>query len=124
MARCGGVGLRVVTAFARGEAVTRFTLDLAAEVARATATATANAARTLGPSPLVEEAELAYAAAAYAADAARATSDPRARRWEAQAARMAAGGEDVPAEQTADLRGSPRGKRWSCRSGLPRLLAG
>jgi hypothetical protein len=96
--------IRVVAAFARGEAVTRFTLDLAAEAARTAASATANAARTAGPSPLVEGAELAYAAAAYAADAARAATGARAAALAAQAARMAAGGGDVPAEQTADLR--------------------
>lgn len=48
-----GSVIRVVAAFASGGAVTRFTLDLAAEAARTAAAATANAARTLGPSPLV-----------------------------------------------------------------------
>jgi hypothetical protein len=96
--------VRVVAEFARGGEVTRFRLDLAADVARSAANATANAVRTLGPSPLVEEAELAYAAAAYAADAARAANDSRAAALAAQAARMAAGGGDVPPEQAADLR--------------------
>jgi hypothetical protein len=95
--------LRVVEAFADGRPVTRFTLDLAAEVARATATATAAAARVQGPSPLIEEAELAYAAAAFAADCARTTDDRRAAAVAMQAARAAAGGGPVPDEQAADL---------------------
>jgi hypothetical protein len=114
--------LGVVAAFARGEPVTRFTLDLAAEVARATATATANAARTLGPSPLIEDAELAYAAAAYSADAARAANDSRAAAMGAQAARMAAGGGDVPAEQAADLRALAAGEELELPAGMPRLF--
>jgi hypothetical protein len=116
--------LRVVEAFARGEAVTRFTLDLAAEIARATATATANAARVHGPTPLVEEAELAYAAAAYAADAARAADDRRAAALGAQAARMAAAGGDVPAEQASDLRALAAGEELELPPGMTRLLAG
>jgi hypothetical protein len=83
--------------------VTRFTLDLAAEVARGTATATAAAARRVGPSPLIEEAELVYAAAAMAADCARTADDRRAAGLGMQAARAAAGGGEVPAEQAADL---------------------
>jgi hypothetical protein len=118
----GGV-IGVVAAFARGEPVTRFTLDLAAEVARATAAATANAARTLGPSPLIEDAELAYAAAAYAADAARTANDQRAAAMGAQAARMAAGGGDVPPEQAADLRALTTGEELELPTRLPRLFA-
>lgn len=97
------VTVRTVEAFARGDAVTRFTLDLAADAARCAANATANAARTLGPSPLIEAAELAYAAAAYAADAARASSEARAVAFAVKAAQMAANGGDVTAEQVADV---------------------
>ncbi|HVK11648.1 MAG TPA: hypothetical protein VM597_22950 [Gemmataceae bacterium] len=110
--------LGTVAAFARGDAVTRFTLDLAAEIARATATATANAARSLGPSLLIEDAELAYAAAAYAADAARASSDSRAAAMGTQAARMAAGGGDIPAEQATDLRALAAGEELELPTGL------
>ncbi len=120
--------IRVVKAFVRGDVVSRFTLDLAAEVARAAATATANAARTVGPSPLIEGAELAYAAAAFAADAARAPTDARAAALAAQAARMAAGGGAVPAEQAADLRALAEGEPLEplppieLPSGLPKLF--
>jgi hypothetical protein len=102
--------LGVVERFAAGASVSRFTLDLAADAARCTANATANAARTLGPSPLMEEAELAYAAAAFAADAARAATDARAASVAMQAARAAAGGGAVPAEQAADLRALANGE--------------
>lgn len=102
--------LGVVERFARGAPVSRFTLDLAADVARSTANATANAARTLGPSPLVEDAELAYAAAAFAADAARAASDTRAASMAMQSARATASGGAVPAEQAADLRALVNGE--------------
>jgi hypothetical protein len=44
----------------------------------------------------VEDAELAYAAVAFAADAARAATDMRAASLAMQAARAAAGGGDVP----------------------------
>jgi hypothetical protein len=61
-------GLRVVE---RYETVSRFTLDLVAEVARGTANSAANVVRMIGPSKAAEDAELAFAAAAFAADAAR-----------------------------------------------------
>lgn len=96
--------LIVVEAFAEGEPVTRFALDIAADVARCAATATANAARAVGPSPLIEGAELAYAAAAFAADAARAATPERAASFSTRAATMAAGGGDPTPEQLADLR--------------------
>ncbi len=96
--------IETVEAFVRGHAVTRFRLDLAADAARCAANATANAARTLGPSPLIEAAELAYAAAAYAADAARAPNDARAMAFAVKAAQMAANGGDPTAEQVEDVR--------------------
>ncbi|MGL6097246.1 MAG: hypothetical protein ACRC7O_15790, partial [Fimbriiglobus sp.] len=70
--------VRATEAFADGRAVSPFTLGIAAEIARATAAATADAARRVGPSPVVERLELAYAAAAFAADAARAATPQRA----------------------------------------------
>ncbi|OWK45261.1 hypothetical protein [Fimbriiglobus ruber] len=101
--------IRVADAFARGEPVTDFTLQLAADVARGTASATANAARARGPSPLIEEAEMAYAAAAFAADAARAPTPARAATLAMQAARAAGNGGAVPPEQVNDLRALVRG---------------
>jgi hypothetical protein len=101
-AACDGA-LRVVEAFARGEPATRFALALAAATARTAAEATALAARERGPSPLVEDAELAYAAVAFAADAARAGSEARAASLAMQAARAAAGGGDVPEDLFAAL---------------------
>lgn len=70
--------IRTVDAFARAEPVSRFTLDLASELSRAAATATAAAARGVGHSPLIEPLELAYATAAFAADAVRAATPERA----------------------------------------------
>lgn len=95
--------VRVAEAFGRGEAVSRFTLDLAAEVARCAASATANAARILGGSPLMEPAELAYAAAAFAADAARATGTERAVGCAVRSAQMEADGGEPIAGQLGDL---------------------
>jgi hypothetical protein len=95
--------LRAAAGFARGAGVSRFTLGVAAELARYAAAATAAAARTAGPSPRVEAAELAYAAAAFAADAASTPTPARAATLAMQAARAAAGGEVVPAEQRLDL---------------------
>ena len=40
----------------------------------------------------------------------------------AQAARMAAGGGDVPAEQAADLRALAAGEELELPAGLPRLF--
>jgi hypothetical protein len=95
--------VRVAEAFARREPVTPFTLTAGAELARAAAAATAGAARSRGSSTLVEPAEMAYAAAAFAADAARSGSDARARTLALQSTRAAAGGGIVPPEQLADL---------------------
>lgn len=90
--------VEVVEAFARAEPATRFALALAAASARTAAEATVAAARERGPSPLIEAAELAYAAVAFAADAARAANDVRAASLAMQAIRAAAAGGDVPAD--------------------------
>ncbi len=87
-----------VDGFADGLPVSRFRLAVAAETARCAAAATADAARRVGPSPLVEAAELAYAAVAFAADACRAESPVRAAGLAMQACRAAAGGGPVPAD--------------------------
>lgn len=96
--------LAKVEGFARGEPVSRFQLDLAADAARCAANATANAARQVGPSPLVEAAELAYAAVAFAADCARAATPQRAATFGMQSLRAAAGGGEVPAELGPELK--------------------
>ena len=81
--------LRAVEAWATGDAVSRFTLDLAADIARATATGAAGVVRLMGPSKAAEDAELAFAAAAFAADAARTSNPQRAAGVAAQATRAA-----------------------------------
>ena len=96
--------LATVEGFARGEPVSRFRLDLAADAARCAATATANAARTLGPSPLIEGAELVYVATAFAADCARAATPQRAAAVGMQSLRAAAGGGEVPAALEEELK--------------------
>jgi hypothetical protein len=95
--------IRVVEAYSRGERLSRFTRDLAVEAARATANATANTARLMGQSAYMEQAELAYAAAAYAADATRASSAERAASFAARAAQMESPGAVPTADQIADL---------------------
>jgi hypothetical protein len=70
--------LAVVERFVQGRPVSRFTLDLAADLARSTAVAGANATRIHGPSPAAEQTELTCAAAAFAADVCRAPTSQRA----------------------------------------------
>ncbi len=96
--------LRVVEAYCAGESVSRFTLDLASDVARCAANAMANASQLLGLSAHAEAAELAYAAAAFAADCARAKNPTRAATLAVQAVRAAANGNEITPEQQADLR--------------------
>jgi hypothetical protein len=81
--------LSVTGRFVSGERVTRFTLDIAADMARTAATAGANAARLLGPSKAAEDAELAFAAAAFAADVCRAPNAQRAAVFAVQGVRAA-----------------------------------
>lgn len=81
--------LRTVERFAVGEPVSRFTLDLAADIARGTAASAANVVRLMGPSKAAEDAELAFAAAAFAADVARAPSPQRAAVFAVQGVRAA-----------------------------------
>jgi hypothetical protein len=81
--------IRAAEAFARGGDVSRFTLDVAAELPRAAANALAMTVRSHGPSASVEQAELAFAAAAFAADVARAGSAARAVKLAAQAVGVA-----------------------------------
>lgn len=84
--------IRTVGAFARGRPVSRFTLDLAAELPRAAANAAATLARQVGPSPAIADAEIAFAVAAFAADVARAPSQARALQMATQAAATASAG--------------------------------
>lgn len=81
--------VRTVERFVGGEAVSRFTLDLAADIARATATSAAGVVRLMGPSKAAEDAELAFAAAAFAADTARAANAARAAMSAVQGVRAA-----------------------------------
>ena len=88
--------VRVVEAFARGEKISRFTLDLAAEIARGTANAAAGIVRLLGHSQAAVDSELAFAAAAFAADAARLSSASRIATAAMQALRVAQASGRVP----------------------------
>lgn len=81
--------LRTVEKFVEGLPVTRFTLDLAAEISRATAASAANAVRLTRPSKASEDAELAFAAAAFAADVGRAATAQRAAVFAVQGVRAA-----------------------------------
>gem|GEM_PF-2928168 len=64
--------------FASGEKISRFTLDLAAEMARGTANSAANVVRIMGHAKSAEDAELVFAAVAFAADCARSSPMSRA----------------------------------------------
>ncbi len=64
--------------FASGEKISRFTLDLAAEIARGTANSAANVVRIMGHAKSAEDAELVFAAVAFAADCARSSPMIRA----------------------------------------------
>ncbi len=103
--------LRVVGRWVAGEAVSRFTLDLAADVCRSAAAAGANAARLLGSSKAGEDAELAFAAAAFAADACRATNTSQTAVMQGVRAADATG--QVPREVVAtDLEAEAYGPLW------------
>jgi hypothetical protein len=81
--------LRTVEKFVEELPVSRFTLDLAAEIARATAASAANVVRQTRPSKASEDAELAFAAAAFAADVGRAPTAQRAASFAMQGVRAA-----------------------------------
>ena len=81
--------LRTVEKFVEGMPVSRFTLDLAADIARATATGAAGVVRLMGPSKAAEDAELAFAAAAFAADVGRSSNASRAAMSAVQGVRAA-----------------------------------
>ena len=96
--------LGVVELFVNRSPVSRFSLDLAADVARTCATAGANAARLLGPSKVGELAELAFAAAAFAADVCRAPTPHRAAVFAVQGVRAVDASGRIPRELlTADV---------------------
>ena len=99
--------VKLVEAFACGEKVSRFTLDLASEVARGTANSASAIVRLLGPSKAAEDAELAFAAAAFAAHAARSSSAGRIAAAAMQALRVVHASGRVPEELlAADYHGS------------------
>ena len=100
-AHAADAAVKVVEAFLRGEPVSRFTLDLAAEVARGTANAASAVVRMLGPSRAAEDSELAFAAAAFAADAARASSPGRIASAAVQDLRVAQASGRIPEELLA-----------------------
>jgi hypothetical protein len=81
--------LRTVERFTDGLRVSRFTMDLAAEIARGVATSAAGVVRLMGPSKAAEDAELAFAAAAFAADTCRAANAQRAASAAVQGVRAA-----------------------------------
>lgn len=88
--------LRVVEAGCAGGPVSRFTLDIAAEVARGTANSARNAVREKGPSVAAEGAEMSFAAAAFAVDVLR-SAEPKP--WASvavQCLRIAIDGGTVP----------------------------
>ena len=90
--------LVVLEVWIADRSLSRFTLDLAAEIARCAATAGTNAARMLGHSKSAEQAELAFAAGAFAVDVARANSPIRAARFAVQSLRAVQASGLIPQE--------------------------
>lgn len=84
--------VRLLEAVCRGVRVSRFTLDIAAEVARGTANSARTAVRERGPSPAAEDAELAFAVAAFAVEVLRATHPAKAASVAVQCLRNALAG--------------------------------
>jgi hypothetical protein len=98
----------VLNVVERWQSVSRFTLDLVAEIARGTANSAANTVRLLGPTKSAEDAELAFAAAAFAADAARSRDPVRVVKFAALALSNAEASREVP----PDLLMDPRAELW------------
>jgi len=88
--------LTLLEAACLGVPVTRFTLDIAAEVARGTANSARSLVREKGPSKAAEDAELAFAATAFAADALRAEQPAKRASLAARCVRLALDGGTVP----------------------------
>ncbi|MGL6075398.1 MAG: hypothetical protein ACRC8S_14675 [Fimbriiglobus sp.] len=80
-----------LAAFAAGESVSRFRLDLCAESARCCATAMANVAQMMGQSVGHEAAEFTIAAIAFTADCARAKTPEKAANLAERVRQLAAG---------------------------------
>lgn len=108
--------LRTVEKFVEGMPVSRFTLDLAADIARGTAASAANVVRLTGPSKAAENAELAFAAAAFAADVGRAPNAQRAAMFAVQGVRAVDATGLVPRAlldtDVAKLNGDPFDLLW------------
>jgi hypothetical protein len=107
----------------RWERVSRFTLDLAAEIARGTANSAANSVRLLGRTPFAEDAELAFAATAFAADAARSGEAARVAKFAALALGNAEASGKVPMEVLLDRSGTlwPAGEPGWFTEGMAQL---
>ena len=69
--------LKAVEGYGAGQRVSRYQLSLASDIARGTANTLANKSRQFGTSAHLHDIELALAAVAFAADAARADSPDR-----------------------------------------------
>jgi hypothetical protein len=92
-----GLGVvQVLEVACLGVPVSRFTLDITAEVARGTATSARTAVRERGPSKAMEDAELAFAAAAFAVDVLRAAQSAKAAAVAVQCLRNALANPAVP----------------------------
>jgi hypothetical protein len=88
--------LEALAEWQAGRTVSRFTLDLCAELARGTANSAANVVRLLGPSGAAERAELAFAAVAFALDTARVGPSPRAASFAFRSLRAAHATDSIP----------------------------
>lgn len=88
--------LTLLEAACLGVPVSRFTLDIAAEVARGTANSARSLVREKGPTRAAEDAELAFAATAFAVDALRAEQAAKRAGLAARCLRLALDGGTVP----------------------------
>ena len=104
--------VNAVEAYSRGERVSRFTLDIAAELVRGAANAAVGTIRLLGHSKAAEDTELAFAAAAFAADAARLSAAPRIAAAAMQALRVAHASGRIPEQLLAADYAGADGPLW------------
>lgn len=110
-------GLELLEEFVRSQSISRFQIDLVAEIARATSTVATNRVRVVGPSRFVEVMELAFAAVAFAADSARATSETKSIALAIKSLQMVEASQRVGEQELRyDLQGLPgllpEGELW------------
>jgi hypothetical protein len=115
--------LKLIECYGAGQKVSRYQLNLAADIARGTANTLANKARQYGASAHLHDMELALAAMAFAADAARAETPERVvaaamQVFKMQSQKWAVEASDLIVDVTAT---TGPGGRWAFVTSFPEL---